>query len=224
MTENDRVTDLPVDAVRRGRPPKTAYGDVIRSLTEDDLALLKQERGVRPQPIKALREAHHSIARLIAEGRPNYEVASLTGYSQSRISILKVDPAFQELVEHYRGRVEELRDFDFEAGAARAKAIRDRVFDEIEDRLEDAPHTFCNADLRDLAKDFMDRTGLGPASKSTNVNVNIDYAERVARGRLRAATVERPHSAEQRTVIEYTAEGDQSYHRIEHEPGRRETE
>jgi hypothetical protein len=150
-----------------------------------DLALLDLDRGVKPQTIKRLRDAHHSIARCVAQGLSGAEIGVVTGYSQSRISILKGDPAFQELVAFYQSRLQEIKDTVFTEGLTRLQAVRDEAVEVLHDRLAEEPDKFANADLLDVIKATADRTGLGPASKSTNVNVNIDLADRIARGRRR---------------------------------------
>lgn len=175
----------PVRASGRAKQPLTA--EIIREITPADLALLATEQGIKPPLIKALRDSHHAIARCVAEGKPNTETMLITGYSASRISILKADPAFQELVEFYRNSVEEARDEAFTDGLAKASAIRNDLMETYHDRLLDTPEAFDIEALESGIKTFADRSGLGPQSKSTNVNVNVDLAARVSAGRQRVA-------------------------------------
>lgn len=168
-----------------GRAARPASAEIVRELGEADLAMLELDRGVKPTSIKRLRDAHHSLARCIAQGLSLAEVSAITGYSFSRISILKGDPAFSELVSFYSSNIEETKDAIFADGLTRLQAVRDEAVEILHDRLLEEPEKFANEDLLDVVKTTADRTGLGPSSKSTNVNVNIDLADRIARGRRR---------------------------------------
>lgn len=183
--------DLGLDTVRTsGRAGKSILAEVVRELTPADLALLETERGVKAPSVKRIRDSHHAVARCVAEGKTGLEIQLITGYSASRISILKGDPAFQELVSFYAERVSEIRDQAFVDTQAKLAAIGSDALDEIADRLNDKPESFDNEELESLAKLALDRTGHGPQSKSTNLNVNVDYAARVSAGRQRAARFE----------------------------------
>lgn len=180
--------DLGLDTVRTtGRAAQPLVAEVVRELSAVDMALLETERGIKPPAIKVLRDSHHAIARCVAEGRPNTETMLITGYSASRISILKGDPAFQELVEFYRKNVEETRTELATDGIAKATAIRNDAMEILHDRLIDTPEAFDIPDLQDTVKLFADRSGLGPQTKSTNLNVTMNLAARVSAGRQRAA-------------------------------------
>lgn len=183
--------DLGLDLNRTvGRPARKLLVEVVRDLRQEDLILLSLERGVKPPSLKALRDSHHSIARCIAEGKNGVETQLITGYSASRISILKGDPSFQELVAFYKTKVEEIKDQAFIDAQAKLAALNSDAIDELADRLNDKPEGFANDELLDLVKLASDRTGLGPQSKSTNVNVNVDLAARVSAGRARVARLQ----------------------------------
>jgi hypothetical protein len=134
--------------------------------------------------LRRLTDMHHCIARLVAQGEAGYAIAMATGYSQSRISILKADPAFQELVEHYRSKVEEV-------GHEAAVDINRKMVAVLSDSLE-VMHDYVlggDPDIRnvnDIGKFVADRAGFGPASKSTNTNFTFDLAGALAAGRQRA--------------------------------------
>lgn len=183
------MTDLGLDLRSTGRAKAPLAVEVVRELGSEDLALLALEKGVKPPALKALRDTHHAVARLIAEGRKGVEIGLITGMSQSRISILKGDPAFQELVSFYKTKVEEIRDIAFADAQAKLAALHSDFVDELSDRLHEKPESFSNEEVLDAVIKTADRTGNGPQSKSTNVNVNIDYAARVSAGRARAARV-----------------------------------
>lgn len=191
-----RMMDLDLEVRTVGRPAKPLEGEIVRQLNSADLALLEIERGVKAPSLKKLRDSHHAIAKCIAQGLPNTEISLITGYSQSRISILKADPAFQELVAFYKGKVDAAYDEATTDAASKIAAVRNDAIEEIQDRLNDAPETFAPADLLDVVKVFADRSGFGPASKSTNVHLHLDVAERIAAGRRRAAQLGAPQTSQ----------------------------
>ena len=199
--------DLELDTVRTvGRAAKPMQVEMVRELRSEDLALLALERGIKAPSIKKLRDSHHAVARCIAEGKPNTDTMLITGYSASRISILKSDPAFMELVEFYKKNVEETREALTTDGFSKAAAIRNDLMEEYHDRLLDEPERFDIQDLESGIKTFSDRSGLGPQSKSTNVNVNVDLAARVSAGRARVERL----SARSSHALPALAEGEPS--------------
>jgi len=167
----------------RGRAAQPITAVQIRELVESDLALLATERGITPQPIKKLRDSHHGLARALAAGMTPAQCQIITGYSPSRISILQADPAFQELVSHYRGLETELHADMIE----RMKTLGLDSLEELRERLEDKPEDFSPNMLLEIVKTMADRTGAGPATKSTSVNVQVNYADMVKAARERSS-------------------------------------
>jgi hypothetical protein len=131
--------------------------------------------------IKKLRFTHHLLARLLAAGLRDGDAGLRAGYSASRVSILKKDPSFANLVKSY-AESEDLsfytqRDEYYDllmANGLRAEGL-------IADRL-DAAESGDDIPTRELiaiARDAADRVGYG--KRQTNVNVNIDFAARLDR-------------------------------------------
>jgi hypothetical protein len=115
------------------------------------------------------------------------EAAIITGYDLSRISILKGDPSFQELLAYYREcENEALADF-----TARATDLTLTAMDALQDALEDSENPMPASMVLEVAKFAADRTGHAPVTKSLNVNVNADLGNRLdaARKRLRGPDV-----------------------------------
>lgn len=166
-----------------GRAKIAESPTLVRELTVDDLTALATERGAHQpgQTLTRIRDSHHDVAKCFAEGMTNFEVQIATGYSSSRISILKQDPSFQELVEHYRHvKTEATADL-----AVRMKSLSLDALEELRERMhtEDlAPEM-----LLDILKVTADRTGHGPTNKVTQTNVNVNLADllREARERVR---------------------------------------
>lgn len=172
--------DLNLETLRtRGRARKLTAA-VERPLREADLRMLEVEKGVAPAPIAKIRERHHALARCLADGLSEAEAAIACGYSASRISILKADPTFQELVKFYTSEVNEryfgLHDAMAELGV---DSVR-----ELQDRLEESPDEFTVKELREIAAFAADRTGHGPSSKQ-EVSHTVNFGERLEAARQR---------------------------------------
>lgn len=171
----------------QGRAAKPVECEIVRELTGVDLALLDAPRESKPSSIKKLRDAHHNIARLLAQGLGTTEVAEHTGYSISRVSILQADPAFIELVAFYRKHVAEVAEEVLTDATVKMTTVRNEIIEELHDRLSEAPETIPTDTLLDALKVTADRTGMGPMSKSLNAHVHVDLADRIAAGRRRVA-------------------------------------
>lgn len=154
----DGLLDLGLDV---GGLPAAAVPVVERALGEGDLALLALGVGETASLTKVMRESHHQLARLVARGLKGAEIAAITGFSQCRISVLKGDPAFCELVEHYR----EVEDSAFADVAGQIAAFGLDVLGELRDRLEASPEQFRNRELLEVFDSMMDRTGMGRSQK-----------------------------------------------------------
>lgn len=146
-----------------GRTATPFHAEVIRDLTEDDLLLRRVTPvGSEPRPLVKLKFQHHRLAQLIASGSGEAEASLLTGYSLSRISILKADPAFQELLAQYMKRNIEV----FSDLQGRMAGFATDVLDELQDRLEVAPETYTNRELIEAVKVSNDRGGNSPIHRS----------------------------------------------------------
>lgn len=161
-----------------------------RELDEADIAMRGSGREVGSSPppaLKRLRAKHHALARALANGMRPGIAAATYGYHPSRVSILQNDPAFRELIEHYRGE----GDHDYARVQERLAGLSVEALDEIERRLEEEPESFKPKDLLSLVEITADRTGHGPKS-SQDVNVNVGFADRLREARKRAAAISGP--------------------------------
>ena len=175
--------DLSAEIFRtRGRAAKPVVAAVVRELEQSDVVLLATERGVKPSAIKRITERHHALARILAAGTmPEGEAATLCGYSISRVSILKNDPAFKELLDFYKEDAQRpFRDLHIRLSGLAMDAV-----EELSVRLEEKPEEVTTGQLMEMTKLGADRTGFGPSS--TSVNVNVDLANRLEAARKRVA-------------------------------------
>lgn len=152
---------------RTGRAPKPVMASVVRELTPGDVARLLEPLGVRPRQLKRLRERHHWVAKLMAQGLSDAQIVAMTGMAHSTLSILRGDRSFRELLHHYQNQVDE----EFETVVQKLAALSHTVLDEIMDRLEaDEGGKIPLERLQGLLETALDRTGHG---KTTKVNVGI---------------------------------------------------
>lgn len=177
--------DIDPDMFRtRGRAARPLVAEVVRELEVVDLRALGVEKGSEPSALKRLSERHHALARNLASGMEAGEAGLVAGYVASRVSILQNDPAFKELVEFYRRDVTaQYRDLHQKLAGLALDAA-----EELGERLESEPEKVSIGQLMEITKMGADRTGFGPQSSQTNVNVNVDLATRLQAARQRVAS------------------------------------
>lgn len=174
--------NLRLDLTRPGRKPAPLSGEVLGELRSADLELLASGGSVEMQDLKRITDRHHALARALAAGLSESEAAAVTGYTASRISVLKASPAFQDLLALYRKDVEaQFTDFHSRLAGVAADALQ-LIQDKLEsEEADDIPLP----QLLEVAKMGADRTGFGPTHKQ-DVTVNINLAERLEAARARA--------------------------------------
>lgn len=155
------------------RHPNSPVIRSVRPMVRADLELLRQP-SARAR-IAKLRDSHHIMARLFVSGLTNAEVAAETGYTISRVSVLRGSPAMEELIAKYRAddhdEWRKHRDGTYEyMHRVRMKAVRliEDALDEDEVKPEFALKVFDS---------MADRTEYH--RKSTKENINIDFAARL---------------------------------------------
>lgn len=143
------IGEIPSARGGRRRPEIELLCEIVRGLTEEDLPKLESpdSLGTTPIPIQQLRATHHQLAQLLAKGMPDNEAALITGYSPSRISILKTDPAFSELLASYR----ELREGVFVDTLERMRILGLSTLDELQERLENDSKSWSHRELMEMA-------------------------------------------------------------------------
>lgn len=117
-----------------------------------------------PPALQKLRSRHHQLAQLLSSGLTDFQVSVGLGYSISRISILKSDPAFKELLAYYEKQHEALH-LDVQE---RLIHLGLDSIETLQHRLDDDPDEFSNKELLEVAEMALDRTGHG---KSSTVSV-----------------------------------------------------
>lgn len=150
------TAEILLEELGLGVAPKMAT--YVRDLTADDLiqASTKAEYGSKPAMslIKKLRFPHHSLARLIAEGKGHPECSAITGYSIGTIVTYEKDPSFKELVAYYRDQAGQ----QYLDVHSRLAAVGTMALEILQDRLEDEPEKITTGQLREIINDTFDRS------------------------------------------------------------------
>lgn len=173
--------------LQRGRKPIASEPRIgpVTELTRSDLAHLAVKRDT--VAIQNIRDNHHRIARAMASGLSNGEIAQTCGVSISRVSVLRGDPAMVNLVAHYRSMIDaEWVEQDSVIEYMRSNALKAQAM--ISDKLDEAAEKneyLPTRDLLGIAELGLDRTGYGKVNK--NLNINIDFAAKLEAARQRSA-------------------------------------
>ena len=167
----------------RGRPAVARSIGEPRELTVRDIENL--ERAKLPA-FKVFRDSYHAVAKLIAFGLNDREVALESGYSVGRIVQLKADPSMQAAIEAYRHAdgdgFRQARDEYYRTVVANRNLAARR----INDRLTDEDEVIPLKDLVAIEGSAADRTGYG---KVVTKKVTVDLADRLAQALAASAKV-----------------------------------
>jgi len=152
----------------------------VTPLTSSDLDKLAETRGVTAPPLKRLSDRHHKLARAIASGRSLSECAIIAGYDPSRVSVLKTDATFQDLISYYRSQgargddllLNELTGLSFDSVT------------EMRRRVEENPDDLSVDELARLAQLGLDRSGYGP-KRTEEKNLTVNFGDRLEAARKR---------------------------------------
>lgn len=138
----------------KGRRPAPIDYLVTRELGAEDVVKLWELPAERVTPLKKLRYNHHLLAKAVASGKSLMECSAITGLSGARISVIKNDPAFMELVSFYAEELHEV----FVDVHARMAALGTSVLEELQERFDEAPDKFTKKELMELFTTMADRS------------------------------------------------------------------
>lgn len=183
--------------LHRGKIAREPSITNVRALTRDDLVMLRPEidRTVASRTGIALklRDHHHRLARLVAAGFKTGEIMERTGVSYSRLSVMRKDPAFIELIAKYKEKVDAAfeREQDIFYQVATSNMLKAEVM--LAEKLETAEEEGVPLPTRDLiaiSRDAADRFGYG--KRNMNLNINVDFAAQLEKtiARSKGKTIE----------------------------------
>lgn len=146
-----------------------AAGTIVGELSLEDLAELELPVGGGVHDLENLKEAHHKLAMLLAQGVRTGEAAMLTGYSISRICALRKDPAFMESMAYWSSRKEDA----FDMTNRKLADVAGGGLSELQKRLSENPAAFRVSELVKVATMGLDRTGHGPTTNVKTLSVAL---------------------------------------------------
>ena len=157
---------------------KLIYLTGLRPLTREDMTTLlaPTARGLIVSPDR-IRDSHHRVARMAASGMKQIDIAAKTGYSTHRVCIILGSPAMVDLIAKYREMVDQSFMESTKEEYDMAREIYRKSQRLVLDKLEAAEIDELDIPLRDLnaiRADGEDRFGV--TKKSTNINLNADFA------------------------------------------------
>lgn len=150
----------------------------VSPLSREDLEVLRAPRH-NLSIAERFRDPHHNVARLLALGMKQKDVAAATGYSANRISQLEASPAFQELLALYRQQVAEKFTENADELVRAMTSIQRKAIRTVEEHFDAADEEGELIPLKTalaVAADMADRLGPAKRSVSTNTNINVDFA------------------------------------------------
>src|SRR5262245_9113562 len=162
----------------RGRPAKHPSIGPSRELTQAEILAVRKSSVT---PVQKFRDSHHRMARLFASGLRVKEVAELTGYSVSRVSLLHNNPAFQNLIADKRQIEDEIHRDQISHYNALILANGLKAERKLADKLDDDDDTeqMSVRELISIARDAADRVGL--SKRTVQVGINVDFASMLDR-------------------------------------------
>lgn len=128
----------------------------------------------RPPAVGKLRDSHHAVARLTAQGLRPAEISLQTGYSTSRLSVLFDDPTFMELVAFYREDAQRVA----QEMEAQFLLVGKDFMQELHSRLLDGAD-LSDALVLEAAKQFLDRAGFSPVNRSVTKSMVLNIGTRM---------------------------------------------
>jgi hypothetical protein len=135
------------------------------------------------------RDSYHAVARLVALGLRDIEVAQRSGYGVGRIHQLKADPTFQTVVDAYRNSDDERYKAAWDEQnlvLMETLSIAARMqLDQLRQAQENDDHVPYK-DLNSIIGNMADRTGYG---KVVTKKVTLDLADRLAQALAASAKV-----------------------------------
>lgn len=157
--------------------------EVVRSLEPGDIpTLLAGVKGPGAPTVQQLRYNHHRLAQALAAGASYHEAGLLTGYAYGTVARLaSSDPAFRELVAHYR----DVKALVFVDAMERLKALGLTALEELQQQMDERPESFTIQQKMEVVEMALVKTRQGQGASSgpgaggggAGVSVNINFVK-----------------------------------------------
>lgn len=145
-----------------GRTASNIIASRVAEITPEDLESIDKspvEKGGAGGLLQ-IRAMHHKIALLFSLGHKVIEIGAMTGYSVGYISQLQGDPAFENLLAHYKDKAALLH----ADVMGMLQSLNTDALSVVHERLVEDPEKFTVSDLLKIVEATSDRTGYGPSS------------------------------------------------------------
>lgn len=153
----------------------------IRSLGEAD----KERRGRKLGSVATIRAWHHRIARALARGMTDAQVAQLVDRTAPTIRNFRLNPANAELIAQYQADYDDEVESELDYRARLMRVAGTMALERLVEKL-DQGEVDSERTLLAIADSANDRMGLAKASISANINLNAGDRLAKARERVRA--------------------------------------
>jgi hypothetical protein len=157
--------------------------EFVKELTESEAAALRPAR-TKQQDLRVLRQSHHQLAKLLAQGRSPGDCALITGYTLGAIENLRNNGVFVELIGSYKV-TEELIAADLAGQEAVLKfATLAKLQRLLEAEPEDGLKEFTIGQLQDQLKVLQSKVAGGPgfAPGGFAPSVNVSFVQGSPKG------------------------------------------
>jgi hypothetical protein len=157
------------------------------SVAELNAHLTREAESIKTPPLKRIESRHRLIAAKIASGASTGEIAAEFGMTASRVSVLKSDPTFKELIAYYETK--EVDALLVVSGAM--TTVLSGALGEMERRIEEEPEAIETDTLLKIIGTMADRTGHAP-KRVEEKTVNFSFGDRLEQARARVALTAAP--------------------------------
>ncbi len=148
--------------------------DIERPLTAEDISVIENRPELdSQQSIRRIGHQHHRLAMLIVKGEAPAAISAITGYSTQYISMVQRDPAFAELIEHYKAN----REAAFVDLMERMKVLGLMALEELQQRLSDDPEGWTKRELMDLQAAMAKALPSGQGGATAQVPIQVTFVQ-----------------------------------------------
>lgn len=157
-------------------------------LEEVEVRSLSVKRGKPLGAVGQIRVWHHRIARFIAAGMNDVQVAALVDRSPATIANFRTNPANQQLIAQFVKEADKEVESELDYRARLSRLVGTMALELLLEKLE-AGEVNSERALLAIADSTNNRFGLAPASISANIN--IDAGHKLAKARERVAELKK---------------------------------
>jgi hypothetical protein len=119
-----------------------------RAVRDEARGIVEALPGSVPFPLVGLRDHHHKVARLMAQGMSSSEIAAVVGLGVTRVSQLRHDPAIAALIVKYGERYDAIDEQMYATRRVKEELILHHALDGMIEKYETSPHEISHEQRR----------------------------------------------------------------------------